>query len=95
MGLQMDWVQFLQRVFSKSGVTVRPDHPVIFLGGEKALANIITFIEHSDPRVLGQYGEGGGLRHGTALRAILQQILAIISLHLPGRTEENWENPQS
>jgi hypothetical protein len=50
----MDWVQFLRRAFSKSGVTVRADHPVIFLGGEKALAGIISFIEGSDPRVLGQ-----------------------------------------
>jgi hypothetical protein len=57
----MDWVQFLQRAFGKSGVTVRPDHPVIFLGGERALASVISFIERSDPRVLGQYrrrGEG-------------------------------------
>ncbi|PNF39536.1 Neprilysin-1 [Cryptotermes secundus] len=51
----MDWVQFLQRAFSKSGVTVRADHPVIFLGGEKALAGIISFIEGSDPRVLANY----------------------------------------
>jgi hypothetical protein len=62
----MDWVQFLQRAFSKSGVTVRADHPVIFLGGEKALAGIIRFIEDSDPRVLGQYGKG--VQHEMAFR---------------------------
>jgi hypothetical protein len=51
----MDWVQFLQRVFSKTGVTVQTEHPVIFLGGEKSLGGIIQFIESADPRVLGQY----------------------------------------
>lgn len=51
----MDWVEFLQRAFGKSGVAVRAEHPVIFLAGEKSLASIITFIEGADPRVLGQY----------------------------------------
>jgi hypothetical protein len=51
----MDWVQFLQRVFGKSGVTIQPEHPAIFLGGERSLAGIIQFIESTDPRVLGQY----------------------------------------
>jgi hypothetical protein len=49
----MDWVQFLQRAFRKSGVTVQADHPVIFLGGPEGLAGIIQFIEAADPRVLG------------------------------------------
>jgi hypothetical protein len=49
----MDWVEFLQRAFNKSGVVVEADHPVIFLGGEESLAGVIKFIEGSDPRVLG------------------------------------------
>lgn len=52
---RMDWVQFLQRVFSKTGVTVQTEHPVIFLGGEKSLGGIIQFIESADPRVLVNY----------------------------------------
>jgi len=51
----MDWVQFLQRAYGKSGVEVQPEHPVIFLAGEKSLAGVIQFIESADPRVLGQY----------------------------------------
>jgi hypothetical protein len=51
----MDWVEFLQRVFNKSDVTVAAEHPVIFLGGERNLGNIITLIESTDPRVLGKY----------------------------------------
>jgi hypothetical protein len=53
--LQMDWVHFLRRAYGKSGVQVQPDHPVIFLAGEKSLGGIIQFIESADPRVLGQY----------------------------------------
>jgi len=51
----MDWVQFLQRAYGKSGVEVKPEHPVIFLAGEKSLGGVIQFIERADPRVLGQY----------------------------------------
>jgi hypothetical protein len=53
--LQMDWVQFLQRAYGKSGVEVQPENPVIFLAGEKSLGGVIQFIESADPRVLGQY----------------------------------------
>lgn len=65
--LQMDWVHFLQRVFSKSGVTVLSEHPVIFLGGENGLASIIRFIEASDPRVLGQYMGTGPERESVVI----------------------------
>jgi hypothetical protein len=51
----MDWVQFLQRTYGKSGVEVQPDNPIIFLSGEESLGGVIQFIESADPRVLGQY----------------------------------------
>lgn len=54
-GTRMDWVQFLQRAYGKSGVEVQPDHPVIFLAGEESLGGVIQFIESADPRVLANY----------------------------------------
>jgi predicted metalloendopeptidase len=54
-GTRMDWVQFLQRAYGKSGVEVKPEHPVIFLAGEKSLGGVIQFIERADPRVLVNY----------------------------------------
>jgi hypothetical protein len=50
----MDWVQFLQRAYNKSGVLIQPEHPVV-VAGEDGLAATIRLIEGTDPRVLGQY----------------------------------------
>jgi hypothetical protein len=51
--LQLDWVQFLQRAYSKSGVKIQPDLPVF--AEAKSLSGIIQYIDSADPRVLGQY----------------------------------------
>jgi len=54
-GTRMDWVQFLRRAYGKSGVEVQPEHPVIFLAGERSLGGVIQYIESADPRVLVNY----------------------------------------
>jgi hypothetical protein len=79
----MDWVEFLQRAFNKSGVTVQPEHPV-FVQGEKGLGGIIQFIESSDPRVLGQYSlftsaqqnhsNWGTIKHGHSFFYVQQKF---------------------
>ncbi|KAJ4438863.1 hypothetical protein ANN_14816 [Periplaneta americana] len=51
----MDWLEFLQAAFSKSGVEIRPELPTIFLSGENALGNIIRLVDSTDPRILGLY----------------------------------------
>lgn len=53
-GTKMDWVQFLQKVYNKSGVLVQPEHP-IFLTGEDSLIAVIRLIENTDRHVLGNY----------------------------------------
>jgi len=55
-GTKMDWVQFLQRAYSKSGVTIQPEVPVFAVAN--SLAGIIKYIESADPRVLGNYVMG-------------------------------------
>ncbi|XP_069671144.1 endothelin-converting enzyme homolog [Periplaneta americana] len=54
----MDWLEFLQAAFSKSGVEIRPELPTIFLSGENALGNIIRFVDSTDPRILANYVMG-------------------------------------